>query len=235
MNWRSVAMILWTLVWTLVGLTVLAIDWSGRLYMTLARIGWAPQVLGLAGVKLSVIGVENLEPGRHYIICCNHASQVDIPVIVAALPLNERFLAKRSLFYIPLFGWSMAIARFIPVDRGSSRKSRRSIEVASEKIRKGPSVVIFPEGTRTPDGELKAFKSGAFVMGVKSGVSILPVALRGTFDVVPKSTIKVTPGRVEVIVGKPIVTEGLAMKDKESVRTRCREAIAGMIETGEPV
>lgn len=235
MNLRSVAMILWTIIWTIIGMLCMLIDWSGRLYMVLARTGWAPQVLWLAGVKVRVVGRENIDPRKHYVVCSNHASQVDIPVLFRGLGFNIRFLAKKSLFYIPVFGWSLWIARFVPVDRGSSRKSRRSIEAAARKIRNGPSVVVFPEGTRTPDGSLKPFKSGAFVMGIKSGTPILPVAVRGSYGVVPKSTLRVTPGAVELVIGAPIETARLVMKDKEAVRTKCQEIIEKMILTGEPV
>jgi len=235
MNLRAVAMVLWTVVWTAIGITVMLLDWSGRLYMYLARVGWAPQVLRLAGVETVVVGLDGLDRKRPYIICSNHASQVDIPILFHALGINIRFLAKRSLFYIPVFGWSLWIARFVPVDRGSSRKSRRSIESAARKIRRGPSLAVFPEGTRTPDGRLREFKSGAFVMGVKAGTPILPVAIRGSYRIVPKSTMRVRPGRVEVIVGTPISTEGMDMKDKDALRRRCADAVARMLETGVPV
>jgi 1-acyl-sn-glycerol-3-phosphate acyltransferase len=235
MNFRSVLMLLHTMLWTIIGVTVMILDPTAHLYMYLARVGWAPQVLWLGGVELTVKGLENLERDRPHILVANHASQLDIPLLFAALPIPIRFLAKRSLFYIPIFGWSLALARFVPVDRGSSRKARRSIDRAARRVRRGRSLVIFPEGTRSADGAIKKFKSGAFVMGVKSGVPILPLAIRGSFEVVPKSTLAVTPGPIELVIGEPIPTDGLAMEDKEPLRKRTEAVVRQMFETGEPV
>jgi len=234
MNFRSVLMLLHTLLWAVIGVTVMILDPTAHLYMFLARTGWAPQVLWLGGVRLTVKGLENTDRAQSYIVVANHASQIDIPLMFAALPFPIRFLAKRSLFYIPVFGWSLALARFIPVDRGSSRKARRSIDRAARRVARGRSLVVFPEGTRSVDGALQRFKSGAFVMGVKSGVPILPLAIRGSFAVVPKSTLAVAPGPVEIVIGRPIATDGLSMEDKEPLRKRVEAAVARMFETGEP-
>ena len=235
MNFRSAIMLLHTVVWTLIGVTVMILDPTAHLYMFLARRGWAPQVLWLGGVELTVEGLEHINRERSYIVVANHLSQLDIPILFAALPIPIRFLAKRSLFYIPIFGWSLALARFVPVDRGSSRKARRSIDRAARRVKRGRSLAIFPEGTRTADGAIKNFKSGAFVMGVKSGVPILPIAIRGSFDVVPKSTLAVKPGPVELVIGEPISTEGLTMEDKEPLRKRVEAVVREMFDTGAPV
>lgn len=233
-NWRSIVLILWTICWAAVGLVVILLEWSGRLFMLLARIGWSRQILGLAGVRVAVTGLERVDWRKHYVIVANHQSALDIPLLINQIPVQTRFLAKRSLFFIPLFGWSLALARFIPVDRGSQRKSRRSIERAAHRIRKGPSLIVFPEGTRTPDGAVHKFKSGAFIIGIRSGVPILPVAVRGMFDVVPKSRLAVHPGRAELVFGEPISTAGLDMGDKERLRKEAQAAIERMLETGEP-
>jgi 1-acyl-sn-glycerol-3-phosphate acyltransferase len=235
MNLRSVFMLLHTMLWTIIGITVIFLDPTAHLYMYLARVGWAPQVLWLGGIELEVEGLAHIDRKRSYIVVSNHLSQIDIPVLFAALGMPIRFLAKRSLFFIPVFGWSLALARFIPVDRGSSRKARRSIDRASERIRRGRSLVVFPEGTRSADGTVKEFKSGAFVMGVKSEVPLLPVAIRGSFEVVPKSTLEVRPGRVEVVIGRPVRTSGLGMAGKEGLRKEVRRRVLQMFETGEPV
>ena len=235
MNFRSVLLILWTVVWAMVGITVMIIDFSGRLYTFLAARGWAAQILWLAGAKVEVVGGEGLDWKKSHVIVCNHMSQLDIPVLFNKLPTPIRFLAKRSLFYIPIFGWSLWIARFVPVDRGSVRKARESIDVAARKIRKGPSLVVFPEGTRSPDGKVKKFKSGAFVMAIKAGVPILPVAVRGTFQLVPKNTLKVTPGKAQLIIGTPISCEGKSIKDKENLRIETQRVVEKMFETGKPI
>jgi 1-acyl-sn-glycerol-3-phosphate acyltransferase len=235
MNLRSVIMLLHTTLWAIVGIVVIILDPTAHLYTFLAGRIWAPQVLWLAGVEVTVRGLEHVDRARSYIVVANHLSQLDIPLLFAELPFPIRFLAKRSLFYIPVFGWSIALARFIPVDRSSTRKARRSIDRAARRVRRGRSLVIFPEGTRSPDGALQTFKSGAFVMGVKSGVPILPVAIRGSYEIVPKSTLKVRPGPIELVFGRPIRTTDLGMADKETLRKRVAAVVGQMFETGEPV
>jgi 1-acyl-sn-glycerol-3-phosphate acyltransferase len=234
-NWRSFILVFATILWACVGMTVLLLDWSARLFQLLARVGWSRHILWLAGMRVTVKGEDLVDWSRSYVIVANHQSALDIPLLINQLKIGNRFLAKRSLFYIPLFGWCLALARYIPVDRGSKTKSRRSIERAAERIRKGPSLVVFPEGTRTPDGAVHKFKSGAFIIGIRSGVPILPVAIRGTFDVVPKSRLAVHPGPVELVFGEPIPTAGLGMADKERLRKQAQAAVERMHETGAPV
>jgi 1-acyl-sn-glycerol-3-phosphate acyltransferase len=234
-NLRALVMLLWTLVWTTLGILAVIVDPTGRLYMYLARVGWARQVLWLGGVKPVVRAAEGFSRAGPCVVVSNHASQIDIPVLFEGLGMPIRFLAKRSLFYIPLFGWSLWLARFIPVDRGRSRKARRSIDRAAARIRGGPSLAVFPEGTRSPDGRVQPFKSGAFILAIKSGVPILPVAVRGTFEVVPKTRLAVRPGPVELVIGRPIRTAGLGLENREDLRRRVHEAVARMHGTGQPV
>jgi 1-acyl-sn-glycerol-3-phosphate acyltransferase len=234
LNLRGAILILWTVIWATVGIVAMIVDFSGRLYAFLAAKGWAAQILWLAGVKVEVVGGEGIDWKKNHVIASNHNSQLDIPILFNKLPTHIRFLAKRSLFNIPIFGWSLWIARFVPVDRGSLRKARKSIDAAARKIRKGPSLVVFPEGTRSPDGTVKKFKSGAFVMAIKAGAQILPVAIRGTFQIVPKTTLKVTPGKAQLIIGTPISCEGRSIKDKEKLRIETQRIVEQMFETGKP-
>ena len=168
-------------------------------------------------------------------VVANHQSQVDIPLLFSYLPMPVRFLAKRGLFYIPVFGWAMWLAHFIPVDRGKSKKSRRSVDRAAEMIAGGPSLVVFPEGTRSPDGQVHKFKSGAFVMAIKAGVPVLPVALLGTYAILPKSRLETRPGPVEMIVGSPISTDEMTNSDRNALRRKAQEAVLTMLETKEPL
>ena len=233
-NHRSLLVLLWTVVCSIIAIVALAVDVSGRLFMFLARAGWAPQVLALGGVRVVTRCAEGIDWKRPYVVAANHQSQIDIPILFAELPMPIRFLAKRSLFFIPVFGWSLWGARFIPIDRGSSRKARRSIDKAAERIRRGPSLVVFPEGTRTPDGALQPFKSGAFVMAVRAGVPVLPVAIVGSYDVVPKHRLSLKPGTVHLIIGAPISAGEGGAEEKEKLKARVRERIAEMQRTLQP-
>ena len=231
---RSIVLLFHTIGWTFIGITAALLHPAGKVFMRAAQI-WGGQVLKLAGVKLEVEGAQNVDPKQTFVVCANHQSQIDIPLLFFGLPVKIRFLAKKSLFYIPLFGWSLFLAGFIPVDRGNTSKAKRSIESGAKRIKKGPSLMVFPEGTRTPDGAIHRFKSGAFILALRSQTPILPVAIQGTFDIIPKSSLGVRPGPAKVIIGRPISTDGLGMKDKDNLLNRTQDAVETMFETGRPV
>ena len=234
-NFRGILMALYTLFLATVAVLGLFVEPTGRLYMWIAGHLWGRVVLAIGGIQLVVKGGEHLNPKQPYVVCANHASQTDIPAIFGGLSVPVRFMAKKSLFFIPIFGWSMWLARFIPVNRGSSRKARASIRNAAKKVKNGPSVLVFPEGTRSPDGQIKKFKSGAFVLAVQAEVPILPVAIRGSFDVLSKYSVRPKPGVIEFIIGTPISTAGVAIGEKDSLRQQTRDVISQMFETGTPV
>lgn len=234
-NFRSFVMGTYTLIIATIAVVGVMFDPTRRLYMWMASYVWGRPLLALGGIKLVVKGGEKLDASKSYIVCANHSSQMDIPVIFAALGIPVRFMAKKSIFYVPIFGWSMWLAGFIPVDRSSSRKARESINEAAQKIKNGPSLLVFPEGTRSPDGEIHSFKSGAFVIAQKAGVPILPVAIRGSHNVLPKDTVRISPGTVEFVIGTPISTTDSNSIDKEKIRQLTKSAICEMFETGNPV
>ncbi len=231
---RSIIMFWHTFIWAFLGLAAAVINPTGRLFTWVAGRFWARQLVWLSGMKVTVKGVENVERGGIYVVCANHQSLMDIPLLFASLPFLLRFVAKRSLFYIPVFGWSLFLAGFIPVDRGVRAGAKRSLERGARRIKRGPSLVVFPEGTRTEDGLMHDFKTGAFTMAIRSNVPVLPVAIRGSFNVVPKTRLAVQPLPVEVIIGQPIPTAELRMKDKAHLRRRVQETVEAMVESGEP-
>jgi len=231
-NLRSIIIVFWSIFWSIIGAVGAFLDPSGKFYSFLARDIWSPSVLWIGGIKVETKGKENIDVEQPYVVVANHESQIDIPVLFSGLPIGMRFLAKRSLFFIPFFGWSMAVAGYIPIDRSSRRKAVRSIDKAALRIRKGPSLMVFPEGTRSPDGGLKKFKTGAFVLAIKAGIPVLPVAIRGTFEVMPKSSLAIRPGNVECVIGRPIETKGMAMTNKEALKNQAFAAVAEMIENG---
>lgn len=232
-NARSIVVLIQTIFWSVVGLLGAILDPKGRLFLRIGRL-WARQLLWLSGVKVTVLDGTNVDWHRNYLVFANHQSALDIPLLMGYLPLFVRFMAKKSLFRIPLFGWALALGGYIPVDRKNQARARRSISRGAEKLKRGPSLMVFPEGTRTSDGRIQAFKSGAFLMALKAEVPLLPVAIRGMYKVVPKTTIAIRPGRVELIMGSPISTEGVGMKNKEALVKRAREAVVAMFESGQP-
>ena len=194
---------------------------------------WAKAIVAGAGINLKAENVELIEPGKRYIIVANHYSYFDIPCIFAAIPQPIRFMAKVSLFKIPIFGWAIARAGFIPIDRQNRRTAVKSFDLAAERIRKGNTIVIFPEEGRSRHREMKPFQRGGFLLALKSQLPIVPVAVDGTFDVFRVGAKRVTPGTVTVKVTPPIPTEGLSLRDKERLLTESRDRIQ-MLLFGKP-
>ncbi len=207
------------------------VDATGDLVLALARL-WSRVVLGVPGVKVTVTERAPLDPQRPYVFMANHASMIDIWAMFIVLPVSFRFIAKKQLGGIPLFGWAMRAGRFIFIDRQNALAARRSIEEAARRIKAGQSVVIFPEGTRTRDGKLGAFKKGGFHLAIDSGVDIVPVAIRGTRPLMPPGTPLIRAGTVEIELGVPISTAGLGPADRGRMVTEVRARIAEML--GEP-
>jgi len=193
------------------------IDWIIRV--------WAKSIVAGAGIELKAENVELIEPGQRYIIVANHYSYFDIPCIFAAIPQPIRFMAKVSLFKIPIFGWAIARAGFIPIDRQNRRTAVKSFDLAAERIRKGNTIVIFPEEGRSRHREMKPFQRGGFLLALKSQLPIVPVAVNGTYDVFRVGAKRVTPGRVTIHVTPPIPTAGLTLRDKERLLSESNDRI----------
>ena len=199
-----------------------------------AGIQFLPRTLGrvvalLSGVSVRMTGGGILEPGQSYIFAANHQSQFDIFVLQGYLGCDFRWLAKLELFKIPVFGKAMQLAGYIPVDRAHGRKALQSLDEAARRIADGTSVIIFPEGTRSPDGKLGQFKAGAMVLAIKAGVPVVPVAIVGTHQVLAKGRLLVRPGRVEIRVGAPIATTEYTVKQKQELAERLQGQVAELL------
>jgi 1-acyl-sn-glycerol-3-phosphate acyltransferase len=194
---------------------------TGNLVHIIARI-WGKGILFVSGINVTVYGLDNIDPSRSYIYMSNHQSNFDIPVLLACLPVQFRWLAKAELFKIPLFGRSMRAAGYVKIDRFNRESAFESINEAAAKMQNGVSVMIFPEGTRSRDGKIRAFKKGGFVMAVDSGAPIVPVILQGTWPIMDKSSLRINAGNVALHIEKPIDTSGYTRHTKndlvESVR-----------------
>lgn len=191
---------------------------------------WARVGLLLAGVRLKVSGQEHLRAGQPVIYMSNHASNFDILALFAGLPGQFRWLAKEELFRIPLFGLAMRRAGYIPLDRSDRRKALHSMTEAAKRIRAGASVVIFPEGTRSADGILQPFKKGGFLIALKAGVPVQPVAISGSFAIMPKSSRQIHGGLIEVQILPAIATAELTSADTEKLLATVQERIGTALE-----
>lgn len=193
-----------TIFYSILAAVTRPVDRSARIYHSLMR-QWSRALLFLLRVKVTVRGTERLAPGTPYLFLANHSSYLDIIAIGTALPEGGLFVYKEELTKIPIWGWSLKRSPFIMIRRADARDAMRSIERGAEEIRqRGQSVVIFPEGTRSADGMLGEFKRGGFLMAAKTGVPLVPLAIRGTQPLMPRDDWRVRPGRVQVIIGEPI-------------------------------
>ena len=191
---------------------------------------WASSICRASGVKVSVSGREHLNSEKPYIFAANHQSQFDILVLQGFLGIDFRWLAKKELFAVPIWGPAMRRAGYIPIDRSHGRQAIKSLDEAAQKIAAGTSVIIFPEGTRSRDGKLHEFKAGAMMLAIKSGVAIVPVAILGTYETLPKGRLLIRPGTVEIRVGSPIETRGYSSRDKHDLARVSQEAVAKLLD-----
>lgn len=201
---------------------------SARAIDSVIRL-WARSLVKAAGIDLHIENAEVLDPKQRYILIANHHSYFDIPCILAAVPQPIRFMAKVSLFKIPIFGWSIGRAGFIPIDRKNRRTAVKSFDLAAERIRKGNTIVIFPEEGRSRNREMRPFQRGAFLLAIKSQLPMVPMAVDGTYDVFRVAAKRITPGRVTIKVGTPITTEGTTLKDKDRLATESRAQIEQLL------
>jgi len=204
----------------------LLVDRSGRMVHTIGAF-WCRLILALAGVRVRVRGRENISNSGPVIFLSNHQGAFDIPVLQGYIPFQFRWIAKKSLFSIPVVGWSMTLAGYIGIERENSKKAFKGLLRAAEKIKNGTSVLVFPEGTRSTTGSLLPFKKGAFILAKKSGVDIVPLAVEGTKDIMKKGSLMVAPAHATVSIGKPFSTKG---KTEEELMRKTREDIQGMLE-----
>ncbi len=203
-------------------------DPEGERVHRIARL-WARSVLWAAGISVSVGGREHIA-SPPYLFMSNHQSALDISVLLACLP-PFKFVAKRELFRIPVFGRAIKKAGYISIDRENPREALKAIEEAAAKMKGGASVLIFPEGTRSADGKLLPFMKGAFSLASRAGVPVAPLAIVGTNRLQPPGAkVALRKGNVAVHVGKPIPTEGKGLSYKAMLMDEVREAIEELTE-----
>jgi 1-acyl-sn-glycerol-3-phosphate acyltransferase len=226
---RYLLIVLYTVFWGTLGLLLSALDRSGESVIWVAR-SWVRWILGTCGVRVDASGLEHLDPSRSYVVMANHQSVFDTAAIVATLPGSFRFVAKRELTWIPFFGWALAASGHVIIDRSNHEGSVRSLERAAERVRKGKTVVIFPEGTRARSGELGEFKSGGFHLALAAQVPILPASVSGSSRITPPRSLRIESGRIHVHYGEPIPTAGLKLDDRQRLKELARSAILAGFE-----
>jgi 1-acyl-sn-glycerol-3-phosphate acyltransferase len=223
---------------------LIGIPWSAlrRNFRTMYRWGMATLSLGVraGGIQVRVVGRERVPQGESCIFLSNHVSNLDPPVLLPVLPGMSSVFLKKSLMQIPLLGTAMRMGKFVPVSRGHSREeAARSVAAAADALRSGLNIFIFPEGTRSPDGNLLPFKKGAFFLAAETGAPMVPIVIRGTQAMMRKGSLKVypkaanPPGEVVVEFLEPLRPAEFADKDElmQAVRSRMQAALDGPAPT----
>jgi 1-acyl-sn-glycerol-3-phosphate acyltransferase len=221
---RYLLIALYTVFWGIVACLVGPFDRRGRIFCWIGR-RWVSWIFATCGIRVEVEGLENVDTRRPHVFMSNHQSAVDIGALVKTIPVDPHFVAKRELAWIPFFGWALALSVGIMVDRGNRARAVASLRRAARKVREGTNVIIFPEGTRSPTGELAPFKSGGFHLALQAQVPIVPVTVSGSQRITPKRSLRVESGTVKIVYGKPIPTEGLGVDEREELKERVRSAI----------
>jgi 1-acyl-sn-glycerol-3-phosphate acyltransferase len=212
-----------------VSIVVSFFDKTGRTGIAIARV-WGRSLLKITGVRVTAEGLDKIDPNGAYVFASNHLSYMDTPVVLSTIPAQFRFMAKQGLFQIPFLGTHLTQAGHIPVPREDPRAAVKSLTRAAEAIReRGVSVLIFPEGGRSMDGELQPFKEGAAYIAIKAGVPVVPVTLIGTREILAMGSATFRRGPVTLRIGDPIPTHGLTMRDREELTECVRKRIVGML------
>lgn len=213
---------LWTAICGAISLTGSFFDADGRFQHAMARL-WSR---GILFVSASPVTVENaaLLQGPA-VIAANHISAFDIPVLYTELPMHFRIVANKPLFKLPFVGWHLRRSGQIPIDRSTMKTTIKTLHVAVEDLKQGLSVVIFPEGGRSPSGRIQPFMNGAFYVAIKAQAPVLPVAIVGTYEVLPMNTFHIMPRPLMLRVGALIPTTGLTLRDTDTLAEQVKRAI----------
>ncbi len=230
---RTTYIILWvvltTIFWGTIAIIISFFTRTGNPVHIIARI-WARGILYVSRIRVKVNGLNQIDPTQSYVYMSNHQSNFDIPVLLAHLPVQFRWLAKAELFKIPLFGRAMQGAGYVKIDRFNQESAFQSIKEAATKMKDGVSVMIFPEGTRSRDGRIRPFKKGGFIMAVDAGVPIVPIVLQGTWSIMEKSSLQINTGDVVMNLEKPIATTNYSRQNKDELIEAVRRVICERFE-----
>lgn len=215
---------LYTLVLGVVSIPVGFFDRGGRILHGFAR-AWSWLIMKTICSPVSVQGIEQVDKGKPQVYAVNHASALDIPMLYVYLPFQFRIAFKKELLSYPIVGWHLKRSGQICIDQQNPAASIGSIRAALKSLKKDLPLVIFPEGGRTPDGEIKPFMAGAFFLAIKAQVDVIPVALVGTFDLLPMNTYHIKSQPLQIRFGKPISTAGLSLRDMDELSTQVRNSM----------
>ena len=192
---------------------------------------WAKMLLKIVGVRVKQQGLENVDYSRPAVYAANHLSALDIPVLYATLPMQFRILAKKELFAYPFLGWHLRRSGQIAVDQQDARASLRSLNRAGESLREGMPLVVFPEGGRSPNGELQQFMGGAFYAALKAQVPVVPIVITGVRELLPMNSFHALPGEADVMYCHPVSSAGMTPRDMDKLAATVRQVMEQELST----
>lgn len=227
--WTMVTTIAYTIVLGIPTIFVSVVSRTGRAPFKIGRL-WGWLIMKTNRVKVQVVGLEKIVMRKSYVFISNHASNLDPPAIIVGLKQPLRFVAKKSLAKIPIFGWAAKLAHMIFIDRTDNAKAVEVINKAVRDLKDGISAFIFAEGTRSIDGMLKSFKKGGVVLALKAKLPIIPITIVGSHALLPKKTFRIRPGEIKIIVGDPIDTTVYSEADKDLLVKKVRDVIAETLQ-----
>ena len=217
----------YTIVLGILSLISSLFDRRGRIQHKFARL-WSWLILKTIGAPVTVVGLERVDTARPHLYVSNHISALDIPVLYVHLRFPFRIIAKSAIFHYPFVGWHLRRSGQIEVDKDNVRLAKRGLSQAVETLRAGMPLVVFPEGGRSPDGHLLPFLGGAFYAAIRAGVDVVPLALVGTFEMLPMDTYHIQPRPILLLAGEPIPTQGLRPGDMDALAARVQQAVAAL-------
>lgn len=222
---RFFLMAIWSAVLMVLSPLLIPFFFSRKVPLFVGRYVFSPVLLPMVGIDLTTHGAENVPQDRPVIFVSNHCSHFDIACLFRALPRYIYFVAKKELLWTPFLGFHLWAAGHILIDRKNRVKAVKSLRKAALKIKGGKCVTLYPEGTRSTDGEVEPFKKGAFHLAIDAGVDVVPVHIDGTFKIWPKGRFTIKPGKVVVNIGKPITTADYTKQTSKAFAEKAREEV----------
>lgn len=238
MGWRlinlvqQVFLLAWSAFWILAALAVRLVTGSARLPLAMARRIWAPPLFWAARVRLDLSGFERVDFQRTYLFAANHQSIFDVAALFAGLPINLRFVARRSLRRVPFLGWYMAAMGMVFVEGGGGVRAGSAVQQAADLLAAGESLVTFPEGTRSFDGGVGSFKAASLAPAIQAGVPVVPVAIDGAFEVLPRGGFDPRPGTIRLSLGEPVETRTLGVGDRRALAREIHRRVLALKQDG---
>jgi len=224
--------ILITLLIEPVSLAAALLDRTGRATHRIVAF-WSGLLLRLYGMRVTVTGLERLDLSRPRIYAANHLSALDIPLVYRYLPFQFRIIAHRIVFRLPLVGFHLRAAGQLMIDPDSVALSRKALREAVETLRRGLPMVIFPEGERSPNGQMQPFRRGAFYVAVEAPADVVPIAILGTYRAFPRGSSHMRPGPLKIVIGDPIPVAGFTRRNLDALAARTQAAVKELLRSAE--